>query len=111
MTSAAYVDQAAKRGRWLRDLIARHNNTDAKSAMPIAAERLNIGPGSFQMICRGTLKEVGAHVYDALQNALARELLVEAQMHVQEIAALMADGSDPRSDQVLEVAAQLAKID
>lgn len=110
MTAAAYVERAASRGVRLRDIIVRRMGLSAKEAVPLAARKIRAGTGTYENICRGRLKDIGAHLHDALRQALIRELFLEIEAHTNELSALLADGADPCGGEVQQVAARLAQL-
>ncbi|MGU3496374.1 hypothetical protein ACLBXM_20230 [Xanthobacteraceae bacterium A53D] len=110
MSAAAYVERAASRGVRLRDIIAKRMGLSAKEALPLAARRIRAGAGTYENICRGRLKDIGAHLHDALRQALIRELLAEIEAHTHELTVLLSDGADPSGGEVRAVVARLAEI-
>lgn len=92
MTAAVYVERAQRRGVLLRDIIARHEGLSAKEALPVAARRIKEGQGTFENVCRGRLKGIGAHINDKLKRALAREILREIDKWTAELDQLVGDG-------------------
>lgn len=110
MSAAVYVDRAAKRGMRLRDLISDRLGVSARDAVSQAARSVRVGSGTFENICRGRLKGIGAHINDKLREALARELCVEIERHANELAQLLADGADADSREVQEISKMVARL-
>ncbi|MFG1429306.1 hypothetical protein [Roseixanthobacter glucoisosaccharinicivorans] len=110
MSAVAYVERASRRGVRLRDILAKRSGLSAKEAVPVAARAVRAGAGTFENICRGRIKEIGAHLNDALRDALIRELLTEIEIHAAELSGLLADGSDPSGGEVQQVVARVAQI-
>lgn len=108
MTAAVYVERAQRRGVLLRDIIARHEGISVKEALPVAARRIKEGQGTFENVCRGRLKGIGAHINDKLKRALAREILREIDKWTAELDQLLDDGS-PTDLVEVETIAQTVK--
>ena len=110
MSAAAYVERASRRGVRLRDIIARRRGLSAKEALPVAARAVRAGAGTFENLIRGRIKDIGAHLNDALRQALIRELMLELEAHANELAVILADGADPTGGEAGEVVERIAQI-
>lgn len=86
----------------------RQQDTE-RQAIERVARTLRVTPGSFANVVRNRVKKVSADIRDRIVAACIADLAREIQRLEHERQLLMAMGASPRSDDMDEVEAALAK--
>ncbi|MHB2169939.1 hypothetical protein [Alsobacter sp. R-9] len=99
---------------WAGRLIAREahrSHSDKSIALRTVARRIGLAPGSLENVVRGRAKRLTIGITEAIRGAVVRELEHEIASLNHELQLARASGADPRSLQVAEIEALLAKAD
>jgi hypothetical protein len=109
-SAARDVEQAAEWSALLENREAARSGIRVADARRIVARRVGTMPGTLENLRGGRLKSIATHVFSRLRGAVIQELQLEAQRLEHEAAILLQTGTDPRSDEVAAVVADLARI-
>ena len=87
------------------------SHLDFHGALRAVARRLGLSPGSLENLVRGRAKRITVSVAAAVRGAMIRELEGEIARLTHELELVRACGADPRSLQITEIEALLAKAE
>lgn len=107
-TALTTTHEAQTLAKRLEDMRARAAGSIELARVQIARET-RISAGTLENLRRGRIKQVAAWVRDSLQAAVVRQLEQEVRALEHEIMLLRQTGVDPRSPQVSEAEAYLAR--
>lgn len=109
MSAVANVEDARQFARRLEDREAARSGATLHFVRPVVARRIGVSPGTLENLRRGRLKDVRKSIFDSLKAGVIREIEAEMRRCEHELQILRQTGADPRSDEIAEVEAGLAK--
>ncbi len=110
MDASVSVERARDWSTALEDREAARSGECLPEARRAVASRIKVPAGTLENLRKRRLKAIAVHLYERLRGGVIRELQAEMMRLQHELQILQATGSDPRQNEVAEVAADLAKV-